>query len=89
LALVVAGVVALDVVGRGAVEHPDEATPSSGQAECGVERWTVTTLQDRPILIPAQPTTIVFLTSRPAPASLPDTRLPFERHIFTVIVKVC
>jgi hypothetical protein len=56
--------------------------------ECGVERWTVKTLQDRPVLIPAEPTTIAFLTSRPAPASLPDTRLPFERHIFTVIARV-
>jgi hypothetical protein len=56
--------------------------------ECGVERWTVKTLQDRPVLIPAQPTTIGFLTSRPAPASPPDSRLPFERHIFTVVARV-
>jgi hypothetical protein len=53
-----------------------------------VERWTVKTLQDRPILIPAQTTTIAYLTSRPAPASLPVTRLPFERHIFTVTARV-
>jgi hypothetical protein len=66
----------------------DQATPASGRVECGVERWTVKPLQDRPILIPAQPTTIAFLTSRPAPPSLPDTRLPFERHIFTVFARV-
>jgi hypothetical protein len=28
------------------------------------------------------------VTSRQAPASLPDTRLPFERHIFTVVARV-
>jgi hypothetical protein len=66
----------------------DQATPASGRVECGVERWTVKTLQDRPVLIPAQSTTIAFLTSRPAPASLPDTRLPFESHIFTVVARV-
>jgi hypothetical protein len=57
-------------------------------ALCGVERWTVKTLQDRPTLLPAEQTTIAFLSSRPAPASLPETRLPFERHIFTVIARV-
>jgi hypothetical protein len=66
----------------------EKATSASGRIECGVERWTVKTLQDRPTLLPAQQTTIAFLTSRPAPASLPDTRLPFERHIFTVIARV-
>jgi len=34
---------------------------------------------------PAAPdTTLAYLVSRPAPLSLPDTRLPFERHIFRV-----
>jgi hypothetical protein len=66
----------------------EKATSSSGRIECGVERWTVKTLQDRPILLPAQATTIAFLTSRPAPAYLPVTRLPFELHIFTVTAAV-
>jgi hypothetical protein len=61
---------------------------SAGEATsptaCGVERWTVKTLQDRPRLLPVRDTTISFLTSRPAPSSLPDTRLPFERHIYRV-----
>jgi hypothetical protein len=65
---------------------PSSATPN--RAACGVERWTVNTLQDRPILVPAQTTTIAYLTSRPAPTSLPVTRLPFERHIFTVTARV-
>jgi hypothetical protein len=58
------------------------------RAVCGTERWTVKTLQDRPALIPAQTTTIAYLTSRPPPANLPDTRLPFERHIFIVTAAV-
>src|SRR5258707_15237603 len=64
-------------------------TPASTvRALCGVERWTVKTLQDRPVLLPAKATTIAFLTSRPAPAALPPTRLPFERHIYTVTAAV-
>ena len=63
------------------------STAGSG-AVCGTERWTVKTLQDRPTLLPARSTTIAFLTSRPAPASLPDTRLPFERHVFLVVARV-
>jgi hypothetical protein len=54
----------------------EKATSASGRVECGVERWTVKTLQDRPALLPGQQTTIAFLSSRPAPASLPETRLP-------------
>jgi hypothetical protein len=61
---------------------PAAATPSA--IACGTERWTVKTLQDRPVLIPAQRTTIAYLTSRTPPPSLPDARLPFERHVFTV-----
>jgi hypothetical protein len=55
---------------------------------CGVERWTVKTLQDRPRLLPAKRVTLAYLVSRPAPASLPRTRLPFERHIFRVTAAV-
>jgi hypothetical protein len=66
----------------------ERGTSASRRVECGVERWTVKTLEDRPTLLPAQQTTIAFLSSRPAPASLPETRLPFERHIFTVIARV-
>jgi hypothetical protein len=55
---------------------------------CGVERWTVKTLQDRPRLLANRATTVRYLVMRPAPSSLPDTRLPFERHIFTVTAAV-
>ena len=31
---------------------------------CGVERWTVKTLQDRPRLLPLRDVTIAYLVSR-------------------------
>jgi hypothetical protein len=55
---------------------------------CGVERWTVKTLQDRPALLPPAVTTIHFLVTRPAPSTFPLTRLPFERRVFTVTAAV-
>jgi hypothetical protein len=51
---------------------------------CGVERWTVKTLQDRPRLLPAVRTTIHYLVTRPVPEYTPSVRLPFERDVFTV-----
>jgi hypothetical protein len=53
-----------------------------------VERWTIKTLGDRPILLPSRPTSIRFLTSRRAPFALPSRRLPFERHIYRVTAAV-
>ena len=55
---------------------------------CGVDRWDVKTLQDRPRLLPNRLTTIKYLVTRPRPPYLPSTRLPFERHVFTVVARV-
>jgi hypothetical protein len=33
-------------------------------------------------------TTVHRLVTRPAPAHLPDTRLPFEHHVFTAVAQV-
>jgi hypothetical protein len=63
---------------------PAEKTEGSGSSGCGVERWTVKTLQDKPTLRPARATTVHYLVTRPAPAALPDSRLPFEHNVFTV-----
>ena len=60
----------------------------SAVSVCGLERWTVKTLQDRPRLLPVRPTTVAALTSLSAPASLPDTRLPFERRVFRTVAQV-
>jgi hypothetical protein len=61
-----------------------DASAHGLQTTCGVERWTVKTLQDRPRLLARRDATIRYLVTRPRPTSLPDARLPFERHIFRV-----
>lgn len=55
---------------------------------CGVERWSVKTLQDRPHLLAARITTVARLVRLRRPTYLPDARLPFERHIFIVVAAV-
>src|SRR5262245_61570024 len=82
-ALLLAGllaVVASTSAGAGVAEHV--------RALCGVERWTVKTLQDRPSLLPTRTVTLRFLVTRPAPRSLPSTRLPFEHHVYRVVAAV-
>ena len=46
------------------------------------------TLQDRPALLPERTVTVGYLVTRPRPASIPPTRLAFERHVFTVTAAV-
>jgi hypothetical protein len=66
-----------------------EASPvAKARTLCGVERWAVKTLQDRPRLVPLRDTTIAYLVSRRPPVDLQDARLPFERHIFRVTASV-
>ena len=61
----------------------------SAALACGVERWNIKTLKDRPFLFRARPTTVAYLTSLPRPAHLPPARrLPFEHRIFTVVARV-
>jgi hypothetical protein len=60
----------------------------SAALACGVERWQVKTLQDRPHLIPAHATTVAHLVGLPRPSPLPTTRSAFERHIFSVVARV-
>jgi hypothetical protein len=42
----------------------------------------------RPHLLPNRLTTVKYLVTRRPPAHLPSTRLPFERHVFTVVARV-
>jgi hypothetical protein len=51
---------------------------------CGVERWKVKTPQDRPRLLRVHSISIAQSVSHERPTPLPATRLPFERHIFSV-----
>ena len=87
LAAAVAAVLAAALAASRAEATSLAGSTRSGGA-CGVDRWTVKTLQDRPHLLRARKTTIHYLITRPVPSSLPDRRLPFERHIFTVVAAV-
>jgi hypothetical protein len=51
---------------------------------CGTERWYVKTLQDRPKLISAKPTTIAHLLGLTRPKPAPADRSQFERHIYSL-----
>jgi hypothetical protein len=55
-----------------------------GRTRLGVERWKVKTLQDRPRLLRAHAIPMSQLVSHDRPTPLPGTRLPFERHIWSV-----
>src|SRR4051795_3006737 len=81
-------VCAVVVVAAAVVWRSGSGGATNGRAACGVERWAVKTLQDRPVLRPARPTTIRFLVTRRPPAHLPTRRLPFERNVFTVVAAV-
>jgi hypothetical protein len=61
----------------------------SAALACGVERWNIKTLKDRPLLLRARGTTVKYLTSLRRPAYLPRTRrLLRERRIYSVIAAV-
>jgi hypothetical protein len=79
----------------GGMHQRDVGVPSragharfSAALACGIERWKVKTLQDRPRLVRSEPNTIARLVSHPRPSPLPPTRAPFERRIFTVVAAV-
>ena len=57
---------------------------TSATASCGLERWTVKTLQDKPRLLRVHQATVHFLVTRPASAILPTKRLSFERRVYPV-----
>ncbi len=82
--LVVAGVIAVAAIGARVASPSQKRIAFSAALACGTQRWNVKTLADRPALLPAQRTTIAHLAALPPPRSLPSTRLPFERHVFTV-----
>jgi hypothetical protein len=87
---IAAGVLLVAVAGALAswTSRTPRTTAATALVACGIERWTVKTLGDRPTLLPSRPTTITFLVTRPAPRYLPSTRLPFERQVFHVTAAV-
>jgi hypothetical protein len=88
-ALVVVLVVAVAAVAaRVAAPAHQRPVRFSAALACGVERWPIKTLKDRPRLLPARATTVAHLTSLPRRAYLPPWRLPFEHRILTVVARV-
>src|SRR6478735_4824215 len=79
--LVLAGGV---IAARTAAPSHSQQFRYSAALACGVERWKVKTLQDRPRLLARKDTTIAQLIARKRPVHLPATRLPFERHVYRV-----
>jgi hypothetical protein len=76
------------LVGLHTARVPGAAASHVQASACGTERWTVKTLQDRPRLLRTARTSIHFLITQPAPDPLPEARLPFERHVYTVTASV-
>jgi hypothetical protein len=67
---------------------PTSHAGTSTSTKCGVERWKVKTLQDRPKLHAVKLSTIAKLISVTKPSPLPGTRAPFEFNVFKVKAKV-
>src|SRR3954463_14603091 len=76
------------VAARVAAPAHQHQAPFSAALACGVERWSIKTLKDRPMLLRARATTLAHLVSLPRPTTLPATRMPFERLIYTVVAAV-
>src|SRR5262249_33545667 len=68
------------------VAAPGEARPSvhSQALACGVERWGVKTLQDRPYLLGVRRSTVAHLNTVPRPGVLPQSPLTFVRLLLPV-----
>jgi hypothetical protein len=64
------------------------STSQARSTKCGVERWKVKTLQDRPKLHAVKTASIAQLISEPKPSPLPGTRAPFEFNVFKVNARV-
>src|SRR5262245_36456018 len=89
--LVAVGLVAVvaAVAARVAVPAPNHPARFSAALSCGVERWSIKTLKDRPRLLPARATTVAKLTRLSTPSYLPaKRRLASERRIYSVVASV-
>jgi hypothetical protein len=82
-------VLAAAVVARVAAPAHQRQAPFLAALACGVERWNIKTLKDRPLLLRARVATVAQLTSLRRPSYLPPRRrLPIERRIYSVIAAV-
>src|SRR6266536_413239 len=90
-ARIAAGALLLGAVGVASFALSPSVRPTpaaNARALCGVERWTVKTLQDQPSLLAQRDATIESLVRRRPPSGLSASRLPFERHVFRVTAAV-
>jgi hypothetical protein len=72
-----------------ALDLPEHLVDGTDHLACGVERWNIKTLKDRPRLLPARATTVASLTRLRRPPYLPPRRrLLAERRIYSVIAAV-
>jgi hypothetical protein len=77
------------VAARVAAPAPERHAHFSAALACGVERWGIKTLKDRPRLLRARKSTIAHLVALPRPQPFPPPgRLPLERRIYSVIASV-
>jgi hypothetical protein len=89
VAIVLLIVLAAAVVARVAAPAHQRRVGFSAALSCGVERWGIKTLKDRPLLLRARAATVAQLTSLPSPAYLPQSRrLLVERRIYSVVAAV-
>jgi hypothetical protein len=84
--LIVGLVAATTAVGaRVAAPAPQRQPGFSAALACGVERWNIKTLKDKPLLLRARSATVAQLASLPRPNPFPPPgRLPLERRVYTV-----
>ena len=77
------------VAARIAAPAPQHRAGFSAALACGVERWGIKTLKDRPRLVRARPATVAHLVAlgRPRPFP-PPARLSLERRIYSVTASV-
>lgn len=87
----IVAVTAALAVAAARIAAPSHAAHSrfSAALACGVDRWGIKTLKDRPRLMRARSTTIAHLISLRRPRRYPPpARLPIEHQIFTVVAAV-
>jgi hypothetical protein len=89
VAVVVLVAAAAAVAARVAAPARSHAAGFSAALSCGVERWSIKTLKDRPLLQHARPATVAQLTRLRAPRVLPaGRRLAAEHQIYSVVGSV-
>ena len=89
VAVVVLVAAAAAAAARVAAPARSHAVRFSAALSCGVERWSIKTLKDRPPLLHARPASVVQLAHLRAPRVLPaGRRLAAEHQIYSVVGSV-